>query len=122
MRPIEVDSLLVWHYTTGQNFIEIVDSGELRPTVVGVQPPERGILWFSAHPQWEPTACKLLIRGDGTARRLSMEETYVRGRGLVRFGIDRRLLTPWNQLPRIARMSRRMAGGLERARWCAWAR
>jgi hypothetical protein len=96
--------MLAWHYTTGEKFEEIVAAGFLRPTSMHIGPSERPILWFSLNQGWEQTANKGWEE-RGVRRRLTMEETRVKGRGLARFGIDARRLIPWPKLGRKARMS-----------------
>ncbi len=80
-------SLLAWHYTTGVHFANIVESGWLFPATAGVNPPEKAILWFSLDQQFEPTARKC-THENGEIRTLSVQETFVRGRGLIRLGIS----------------------------------
>lgn len=76
---------LAWHYTTGEKFILIVDSGMLLPTDIGTMPPEKPVLWFSKHPYFEPTAQKTVVE-NGKMRRLPVTELFKAGSGLIRFG------------------------------------
>ena len=80
------NNVMAWHYTTGEKFKSIAACGMLIPTACGVRPPERPVLWFSLNQQFEPTARKATIEG-GSLRVLSVDETYRRGGGLVRFGL-----------------------------------
>lgn len=96
--------MLAWHYTTGQNFIKIVNSGFLKPIDIDVRPPEKPILWFSLNQKWELTANKAVMESHGI-RRLSMEETFRLGGGLVRFGIELNKLYLGVELKKRSRMS-----------------
>jgi hypothetical protein len=79
---------LVWHYTTGINFIRIVESGYLKPATAGVPVYEKPAVWFSRNQFWEETANKGGTE-NGRRRTLSREETRQCGLGLVRFGVTR---------------------------------
>jgi hypothetical protein len=104
---------IVWHYTTGHFFLKIVESGFLLPTGIGVEAPEKPLLWFSKHPVFEPTARKGWREG-GKHRVLSVQETRERGGGLVRFGIKPEALLHGNSLRAGARMSLKVWNHLER--------
>ncbi len=105
---------LAWHYTTGEKFYQISNNHELRPSNIGVLPPEKPILWFSTNQYWENTANKA-TRENGEIVRLTMEETRRLGAGLVRFGVGVRSipLHPWLKLWKKARMPREQAQQLE---------
>ena len=77
---------LLWHYTTGEKFIAIVQDGLIKPTASRIDPRERPAVWFSTNQWWEPTASKTLQSG-GKLRALNMSETAAYGKGLVRFGV-----------------------------------
>ena len=96
-------SELVWHYTTGEKFKLIVESGLLLTASIGVYPPEKPILWFSSHPYFEPTAIKN-YELNGKIRRLSLPELFKLGRGLCRFGYQKKLLLSGQALRADARM------------------
>jgi hypothetical protein len=101
-----------WHYTTGEKFIQIIESGYLQPTSIGVSYQEKPILWFSTHEFWEPTACKAIIT-NGERITLSMDETRELGGGLVRFGVYLNQLQPWDKLKKKARIPIDTAKSLE---------
>lgn len=103
-----------WHYTTGQKLKLILESGVLKPTAIGVRPPELPLLWFSSAPYWEPTACKAILTGPGTIRTLTMRETYAYCEGLVRFGYDSSKLWRGAELLKKSRMRQRDWDGLVR--------
>lgn len=102
----------VWHYTIGQNFIEIAESGFLKRASMGVTHPEKPILWFSSNQYWEPTAnkCQLV---DGEVVKLTMDETRSLGGGLMRFGISRDRLHQWDKLWKKAKIAPLVARALE---------
>lgn len=107
-----------WHYTTGEKLLLIQRSGKLKTTAIGTSYPERPVLWFSTHPEFEPTAQKLL-HGLGPVRRATVIELRKYAKGLFRFGISRSKLVPWRELVINARMSRTVARKLEeRGREC----
>lgn len=105
--------MIAWHYTTGQKFLAIVESGYLKPTNIDVKPPEKPILWFSLNQKWENTANKAILEASGEIKRLSMMDTYKLGGGLVRFGIEPNMLNLGDELRRKASMS----ASLWRALW-----
>ncbi|MGF6481982.1 hypothetical protein [Paraburkholderia sp. JPY419] len=98
--------LVAWHYTTGERAALIERSGVLMPATAYIEAREIPVVWFSTNPLWEPTACKLLQTPDGRLVRLTMEETYQRGGGLVRFGIDPAKLYRGDDIPRFANITK----------------
>jgi hypothetical protein len=107
---------LVWHCTTGRNFIEIVADGAIKPAKLLIGPSERPVVWFSRNPLWEPTANKLWLASDGSLVPLDMEQTYRLCGGLVRIGVTEDV-APYNfrQLQKVARISSKMAARLRDA-------
>ena len=109
--------LTLWHYTTGQKFMEIVATGHIKPATKGVPSGERPIVWFSSHQYWEPTAAKMLYNEkDNTLINMDMKGTFEHGGGLVRLGVSRDVAVyDFGQLKRRSGMSRATADGLIRA-------
>lgn len=107
-------NVLAWHYTTGMHFLRIVESGVLYPATVGMTPPEKPILWFSLNQQFEPTARKCTFE-NGAMRTLSVQETFERGGGLVRFGISPHHLLSGEKLRHRAHVDRKLWAGLRLA-------
>jgi hypothetical protein len=103
---------IAWHYTTCENFIRIVDDGFLRPTAIGIRPPELPILWFSLNQLWELTANKMLAK-NGCLTPLTREETMRHGRGLARFGRASMAFVRWPAIGSLARMPRQIRRALE---------
>ena len=79
--PPQCAETLLWHYTTGQGFIGVIDAGVIRPATARVAADERPIVWFSSNQEWEPTSTKIYVAHDGQARRLSKEELRVKATG-----------------------------------------
>lgn len=106
-----MNKVFAWHYTTGQNFLSITESGWLRPATAYVVPPEKPVLWFSLNQQFEPTALKGLA-DNGVYRGATLEETYTIGGGLVRFGVSPHDLLGGERLRKRAHIDRRVWAGL----------
>lgn len=98
---------LVWHYTTGETFRLIEESGLLLPTAIGIVPPEKPLLWFSEHPIYEPTAIKALLK-NGVIRNMTLRELYKYGGGLCRLGYPRTGLHHDRELREVAFISRQV--------------
>ena len=105
---------LVWHYTTGEKFQLIARTGVLLPATANVPPGEKPILWFSAHPYFEPTARKA-VHMCGGIHILDVPELYSRGGGLVRFGLQESSLMGWENLNKVSGMGRAQCRSLEAA-------
>lgn len=99
--------MMAWHYTTGNKIASILKMGVLLPATAGVHPPEKPVVWFSLHPQWEPTASKGLVDERGLQRAATLAEMLTITGGLYRFGIDARGLLCGEALKRHARINRR---------------
>lgn len=106
-------SKLAWHYTTGENFIKIVECGELTQTIIRMNNDQSPVLWFSQNPIWEPTACKGLMDIQGNIRTATRHETRKHGGGLVRFGFPRSRLLPWEELRAAANIRKKSRIALE---------
>lgn len=93
--PIPVPPL-VWHYTVGACIERILADGELH---VSAMAEGRGqpILWFSANPEWEPTAGKKIIV-DGKSQPLDRTGTEQWYGGLYRIGVSPSILKLWAEL------------------------
>jgi hypothetical protein len=84
----------VFHYAPWAYLPSIAERGELLLSSAGGRPDEPGLLWFSAHPHWEPTATKNWMRTNGVPRRMTFAEQVERA-GCIRFALaadDSRLL------------------------------
>lgn len=87
---------IVWHYTVGACIERILADRELRPSTMA-QGREKGILWFSANPDWEPTAGKALVV-NGSKQPLDRAGTEQWYGGLYRIGASPSVLTSWTEL------------------------
>ncbi|HML74938.1 MAG TPA: hypothetical protein PKB02_10635 [Anaerohalosphaeraceae bacterium] len=83
--------ITLFHYTTGIHYKKIISSRVLltenETTPYALRPGEKGFLWFTASPDWEPTANKMWNNKDGTNMSLTTEETEEICNGLYRFGV-----------------------------------
>ncbi len=77
----------IYHYTTGDRFLRIIASREIRPATAHVEPPEIPAVWLSSAPVWEPSATKGVIE-DGVRRQASLAELIGLCGCLVRIEID----------------------------------
>ncbi len=80
---------LVWHYTTQEHAVSIVNDGLLKPRK---DPSDitKAVLWFSKQQFWEPTASKM-VSSDGLwaadfGVAFAMNIQYPKA-GIIRFGI-----------------------------------
>lgn len=106
---------LLWHYTTGEKFVAIVEEGLIKPTACRIGPRERPAVWFSTNQWWERTASKILESG-GKLKALSMLETGAYGKGLVRFGVaDETAPVSWSQFRTLSGVSPETYRNLARA-------
>lgn len=56
----------LYHYTTGHKLAAIAAAGRLMPSAIRPWAKhERGILWFSSNPVYEPSACKPMLTPQG---------------------------------------------------------
>lgn len=102
----------LYHYTSArQHLPAILASGELRgrADMAG----ERPLIWFSAHPFWEPTATKPRMVG-GLLVPHTFEE-YRDDFGCVRFALpaDDARLMPWRRACKFAGIPKRDRWALE---------
>lgn len=106
---------LVWHYTTGQKFIAICDSGVLMQTSIGLPMNEKPVLWFSKNQNWETTANKSCRSHDGQIIHLDQNGTANLCGGLVRFGLKKKNVHHWRALIKAACISKTTVRSLEAA-------
>ena len=99
-----------WHYTTGQKLGPILASGHLRPAAPNVPKAGRPVVWFSTNPQWEPTANLFRRAADGSLERLSKDQTYVLGGGLIRVGVAPEVAPhDWNAYKQLSGIAPKLA-------------
>lgn len=98
--------MIAWHYTTGQKYKLIKQSGILLPSYIGLLPQEQPILWFSTHQRYEPSAMKPIGDSNGNFIRMpTLDEMRVMGGGLYRLGYPIRQLKSGENLRRAAKLS-----------------
>jgi len=103
----------IWHYTVGWKLASILNTRKIFQTMVGVEPPEKPVAWFSKNRIWEPTASKM--PGYGLPKEFLMQANHEECGGLVRIGIQERHAPHGIQdLRRVAHADRRMVDGLIR--------
>jgi hypothetical protein len=105
-----------WHYTVGDKFRPIERDQCIKPATAFISWREKPAVWFSTHPVWEPTACKLLVQPGGRYREMTREETAHYGRGLVRIGVAPEAAPyNWRAYRRLSGVAPRMASRLVQA-------
>ncbi|WP_287197617.1 hypothetical protein [Paraburkholderia sp.] len=77
----------------------------LIPGSMGIEPPDKPILWFSRNQHWEQTAGNACHDDGQPVRRMTLRETYARSGGLVRYGCDVKRLYAGEALRQKAQMS-----------------
>ncbi|MEY3898437.1 MAG: hypothetical protein RLZZ214_3959 [Verrucomicrobiota bacterium] len=83
----------VFHYTTGDRFLQIIASRAILPATAHVTPPEIPAVWLSSAAVWEPSATKGVIE-NGIRRQASLSELISICGCLVRIEIDPSVV-PW---------------------------
>jgi len=105
--------MIVYHYTTRDCAVQIINSGSIIPATANVPDSEKPVVWFSSNKTWEQTANKALRLPNGSTRSLTFPE-MVRFQ-LVRFAMPSDTLLTWPQIIESAGISDDMAAGLSRA-------
>ena len=80
-------TLMLWHYTFGQNFQRIVSDKAIKPSNAYLGTDAPAVVWFSRNQIWDSAATKSLVGDDGTVQNLTMEELRQHGGGLYRIGV-----------------------------------
>lgn len=98
--------MIAYHYTTGQKFELIKESGMLLPADIGMRPNEQPVLWFSSHPRYEPSALKPVADEYGNfIKLLNVKEMHELAGGLFRFGISTDKLKRGEELRKAAKIT-----------------
>ena len=107
--------MILYHYTTGQNLVQIIESGYLIPSAAGGKPGEVPLLWFSKSKDYEPTALKMMQTAAGQFFILTPEQQRELV-GNVRFALDTEKfhVMPWPTACKTAGISNRERKTLER--------
>ena len=78
----------IYHYTTADRFMKILEAEEITPATAHVEPPEIPAVWLSIAAEWEHTATKGIINKDGERRNATFAEMIGICGSLVRIEID----------------------------------
>jgi hypothetical protein len=106
----------LYHYTTGQKLIQIMECGYLKPSAAGGKPDERPLLWFSTSKNYEPTALKMVVCPFKKFRVLSQkEQRELVGNVRFRLRLGSVILLNWRESCKVAEISTKERKGLENA-------
>ena len=99
-----------WHYTTGQRWLLIEQSGYIRPATAYVPKGEKPAVWFSSLPDWEPTATTM--KADGSGRTPAEIDLHLGGHWRIEVAPETAPHS-WDAYRRISGVIPRLADGLE---------
>jgi len=107
----------LFHYTIGECLNGILRDSVITVASAGVPDGEVPAVWFSFHPDWEPTANKAMLeRATGRLLLGTRETTASVGGGLARIEVSpTRAPHDWASYLRLAGVRSERAGGLRRA-------
>jgi len=77
----------LWHYTVVNSLQQILAAGAIRPAPLGQSAGQKGVVWFSAAADWDPSANRWWRSPEGVAKQLGKDQTIVLGSGLARIGV-----------------------------------
>ena len=101
---------LIWHYTHGQNFPDILKSGYVDIERLYVPSTEKAVAWFSSDQFWENTVRKGGTRFSGG---YGMREMVAQGLSLYRIGVlPEAVPLNWTAIRMQSGMSAKMARGM----------
>jgi len=105
---------IAYHYTYGDNFAKIIESGVIRRAVALIDVGEKPVVWFTLNPIWDPTVNKAAYGPEGEIVFLTKEETAQYGNGLFRFGVPLAVAPlTWSEIRQQSGMSPDIAKALE---------
>jgi hypothetical protein len=109
-------TLLLWHYTIGQNYRLILAHKAIKPSSAYTGTKEWPVVWFSRNQVWESSATKGLEKPDGTWQQLTLDELRDVGGGLYRIGVAREAAPHnWDDFVRASGIATQVAADLKRA-------
>ena len=97
MSILDLTVRTLWHYTTVNRALQIVESGVIKPATAFVPKGEKPAVWFSSNQFWENSCNKGILdptQPTGT-RTATKEEMILLGDGLARIGVAPRI-APYN--------------------------
>lgn len=104
-----------YHYTPEFRLPEIIDSGLIKLATESVYASkEKACAWVSTHPQWEPTATKMVSDQSGNIIRLTFKE-QLEMFGCARIQVKPRGYTHWGKIKHLAKMDLAQAKRMELA-------
>ena len=89
---------LVWHYTAGGSFPQIIRSGVIELAHRNVPEGIPCAAWFSSNQEWERTTTRRLEEENGTLRLPTLAELDEYLNGLCRIGVSKACLLSWCDL------------------------
>jgi hypothetical protein len=96
MQEIQKPTTL-WHYTVKNALRQILAEGLIRPASPGLPKGQKGVVWFSAAGDWDPSANRWWRSPEGIAKQLGKDQTIVLGAGLARIGVSPQVANvDWN--------------------------
>jgi hypothetical protein len=106
-----------WHYTVGPKLLSIVEARNITRARTRVGGNERGAVWFSRRPDWEPTATKgKRVAGTPMPVDMTIPEMVEQAGALVRLEVSEDIARhSWADHRRIGQVDPRVADALERA-------
>lgn len=112
MNPTKPTNL--WHYTTRDRLIEIVNSGEIwtsKSNATGAKEPST--VWVSSNPLWENTATKFIVE-RGVYRLMTKEEQFAEfGLGRIEISASTDGIFSWNLFCKNIAANRPLARAME---------
>jgi hypothetical protein len=104
---------LLWHYTHGEAFMEILSLGYIDVARIGTEPDERSVAWFSSDQFWERTVRKALP--SAPKQPFGMEGMLRNGMNLFRIGVAKDTVPlNWTAIRRQSGMSSKTANAIVR--------
>ena len=104
--------MILWHYTKGFHFPEILKSGIIKPATLYI-PYRKPIVWFTANQYWEPTVNVLRRYPSGKDEWGTMQESNRVYGGLYRIGVlPETVPHDFRALKRLSGMPAKFATGL----------
>jgi hypothetical protein len=108
-----MNSKELYHYTTLQNALMIIESGVINLATAQIEKNEKPVVWLSYGKNWESVSNKDISDENGNIRSLNRMETERMCGGLCRFAIDPSFQTfPCDEWITLSGVSSKLAGYL----------
>ncbi len=103
----------LFHYTRITCLENIFQEKEIKPATLGVEPPEKPVVWCSFRQDWEPTATPAIKEHGGPRRQLTFDE-FAKLETPARIEIDPRAAPlNWRAWRKLSGVKARIARSLE---------